>query len=104
MAPPANRKKKSENLLLNLVSKYFPGRQSEHREVPDVTVRPVSGPGLCQGPHRAGFAAALPSCRPKGTSGDGGPERGAFPTAFSEEKPGRQVGAFKEKAEAGSLR
>ncbi|CAI9157557.1 unnamed protein product [Rangifer tarandus platyrhynchus] len=66
------------------------GRQSEHREVPDVTVRPVSGPGLCQGPHQAGFAAALPSCRPKGTSGDGGPERGAFPTAFSEEKPGRQ--------------
>ena len=65
---------------------------------------PVSRPGLCQGPHRAGFAAALPSCRPEGTSGDGGPERGGFPTAFSEGKPGRQVGAFKEKAEAGSLR
>lgn len=68
MAPPANqKKKKSESLLLlDLVSKYFLSGQGELCEVPDITVPPVSGPGLCQEPHWAGFAAVLPSCRPKG--------------------------------------
>ena len=63
---PTRKKKISENLLLDLVSKYFLSGQGEHREVPDITVPPVSGPGLCRELHRAGFAVVLPSCRPKG--------------------------------------
>ena len=66
MVPTANQEKTSENLLLDLVSKYFLSGQGEHREVPDITVPPVSGPGLCREPHQAGFTAVLPSCCPKG--------------------------------------
>lgn len=103
VVPTANQKKKSENLLLDLVSKYFLSGQGEH--VRSLTSRcpPVSGPGLCQRPHRAGFTAVLPSCRPKGVVWGQRPGAQCFLHTFRKEKAGDRLSAFKEKAETGSL-